>query len=213
MDQSQVSVQSSQAGGEFTDATVMLNQSCCRLRMLAAKLGANFALIDTVYQRVSLGGMARQSSTLVAEVLEELETLKGLCWAAINSECSEGLKLSFEEWSKLGVEPPAWLREVFETAIILSAMPDEESLVRIGQGNQVLVLRAPDLKGAGLLPQIAALMPAEFGVAATKVWWPWVMGGQVPVVLQPTERANVLQEVSAAQFLEHFQQSAATVEA
>lgn len=186
---------------EFTGATVMLNQSLCRLRMLTAKLGDNFSLIDTVYQKVSLGGMARQSSALVTELLAELETMNGLCWAAINAECDESRKLSFDEWTNLGSKPPAWLRDIFEGADILNGMPDEPSMVRIGEGQQVFVIRAPDLGGSGLLPQVAALMPSGFSLAATQIWWPWVMAGHVPVVLQTTDRANVLQEISSSSFL------------
>ena len=189
-------------GGGFTDSTVILNQSLCRLRMLVSKLGSNFALIDTVHQKVSLGGMARQSSALVSEVQLELETMQGLCWSAINSECEQDQQPSFEEWSKISSEPPAWLREVFESAVILSGMPDEPSLARISAGQQVLVLRAPELRGQGLIPQVAALMPKGFGQSSTQVWWPWVMGTQVPVVLEETDTPNVLQEVTAGVFLD-----------
>jgi hypothetical protein len=186
---------------KFSPATVMLNQTVCRMRLLSAKLGKNFAVIDTVYSKVTLGGLARESSLLVSGVMQELEALQGLCWAAISSECREDRQLSFEDWSDIGNKPPEWLRDVFENAVILDGMPDDASMENIAKGERILVIRSIDQRGDGLLPQVAALMPPGFSQVETKVWWPWVMGGQIPVMLEETERPNVLQEISAAELL------------
>ena len=197
--------QGSAVAAQFSNQTVILNQAVCRLRMLVGKLESNFGLIDTVYQKVLLGGMARQCSALVSQSAYELEALQGLCWSNISAECDDGLALSYPEWEKIGTEPPAWLRDAFEKAIILTAMPDAESMERVAKGEHVLVLRAPDMRGDSLMPQVAALMPKEFDVTATQIWWPWVMGGQTPVVLEETDRSNVLQEVSAVGFLQKLE--------
>ncbi len=195
-------------GGEFSSTTAVLNQSVCRMRMLVGRLESNFEQIDTVYEKVSLGGMARQCSALVTEAAEEIATLQGLCWAAINEECADEQKLSIDDWEKVGSQPPAWLREVFESALILNGMPDEETLARIAERGQVLVVRAPELRGGGLLPQTCAIMPAGFGASATMVWWPWVMGGETPVVLEEADQVHVLREITSNVFLEGVLQSA-----
>ncbi len=202
MQETDNTVQDDPVATPFSSQTVIFNQAVCRLRMLVGKLENNFALIDTVYQKVLLGGMARQCSALVSQSANELEALQGLCWSNINDECEEGLALSYPEWEKIGNEPPAWLRHAFESAIILTAMPDEESMQRVASGSHILVLRAPNMRGDGLLPQVAALMPKEFDLTATQIWWPWVMGGQTPVVLEETDKSNVLQEVSAGSWRE-----------
>lgn len=210
MEKTQQLVNHSNGGGQFSERTAILNQTVCKMRMLTGKLESNFERIDTVYRRVSLDGMARQCSALVSQASLELGPMQGLCWSAINSECDDGLQLSLEEWEKVASEPPSWLRPLFEDAIILSSMPDDESMATIEQGGRVLVIRAPELRADGLLPQFAAIMPEGISSVATQIWWPWVMGGQTPVVLEPTARANVLREVSANVFLQTVESVAAT---
>lgn len=207
MNESEVSEQGVSVSTGFSEQTLLLNQTVCKFRLLIGKLDTNCALIDTVYQKVLLGGLAKQNSSLVSEAAMELQTLLGLCWSSINAECEEGQKLTFDEWAKIGSEPPAWLRGVFEQALILSGMPDVESMERVGKGEHVLVIRALDMRGEALLPQVGALMPKGFGVNATQLWWPWVMGGQTPVVLVPTDQENVLQEFSAKSLLASTEES------
>lgn len=182
----------------YRQSTIGLNDSVCRLRMQMHRMAANFETIDTVYAKVTLGGLARQCSALVAEMGREIESLKGLCWASVNDDCGDAFQLTFDNWMTIGQTPPAWLREAFERATLLTAAPDQPSMEHIKASGVVLVLRAESQHTAkGLLPQAAALMPAGFSADACRVWWPWVMGGETPVILIETDVAHVFQELAA----------------
>jgi hypothetical protein len=182
----------------YRQSTIALNDSVCRLRMQIHRMAGNFTTIDTVYAKVSLGGLARQCSALVSEMDKEIQSLKGQCWASINDDCGDQFQLSFDEWMTIGQTPPAWLRDAFERATLLTAAPDQPSIENIRASGAVLVLRADSQRTAkGLLPQVAALMPAGFSADATRIWWPWVMGGDTPVVLVETDIDCVFQEVAA----------------
>ena len=181
----------------FSNSTLALNDQVSHLRVLSGNLSSNFHTIDTVYAKVTMGGLARQSSSLVAMLAAQLEGLKGLCWASISSECEEADRLDIEQWENIGASPPTRLREVFEQATVLSGQPDEPSMLNIEQSGQVLVIRAPQLRaGAGLLPVWGALMPAGFTRDEVLIWWPWVMGGNLPVALESTDLSAVLQEIT-----------------
>lgn len=186
----------------YRQSTIELNNSVCRLRMQIYRMIANFQTIDTVYVKVSLGGLARQCSTLVSDMARDIESLQGQCWAAINDDCGDRFQLSFDEWMAIGQTPPAWLRQAFERATLLTALPDQPSMDNIKASGSVLVLRAESQRTAkGLLPQAAALLPEGFSADAVKLWWPWVIGGDTPVVLVETDEAHIFQEVAADDLL------------
>lgn len=187
----------------YRQSTLALNNALCRMRMLNSRLVENYETIDTVYAKVSLGGLARQNSALVSQLTMQIEDLIGQCWLAINEDCGERFQFSFEEWMDIGRMPPAWLRDAFERATLLTAMPDQSSMVNIETSGAVLVLRAVSQRtSTGLLPQAAALMPEGFSADATKLWWPWVMGGDTPVLLVETDAGHIFQEVTVDDLIE-----------
>lgn len=181
----------------FSPATLTFNDTVARMRMLSSRLIENHQTIDTVYSRVSLGGLAKANSGLVQVLADQVEVLTGLCWAQITADCSGHTQLDIEQWQSIGQTPPDWLRRIFEGAILLTSLPDEASLGALTDNQQVLVVRAPELQlTSGVLPQAAALLPQGFTAEDVRIWWPWIMGGSTPVSLNATDHPWVFQEVT-----------------
>jgi hypothetical protein len=183
----------------FPAYTLTLNETLMRLRMLAKKLTENQQTIGTVYAKVSLGGLAKDNSRLALDFSEQVDVLTGLCWAQITDACSPKTQLDAEQWQTIGTNPPEWLRSIFEGATLMTGLPVEDSMAKIHETQCVLVIRDPALRqGTGLLPTVAALLPKGYSTGDARIWWPWVMGGETPVVLAATENPFVLQEYTLA---------------
>lgn len=173
------------------------------MRMVTNRLSNNQHIITTDYSRVTLGGVVKDNSRLVLELSAQVEALTGLCWSQISLACSERTQLDVDQWLAIGQTPPDWLRDVFEAATLLTAMPDEPSLANLHESQRVLVLRDATLGAtSGLLPQAGALLPKGFTTDDAQIWWPWVMGSKTAVILVATKHPFVLQEVSLTTLLE-----------
>lgn len=182
---------------DFSVATLTMNETVTRLRMLAHQLAENHLTIDTVYAKVSLGGLAKANSRHVQELVEQVEVMSGLCWAQISAECSAQTQLDAQQWQSIGQTPPGWLRDIFGSAGLMTGMPDEASLANLLETRSVLVVRDAALQPTdGVLPQVAALLPKGFSAEDARIWWPWMMGAAWPVLLVQTENPWVLQEMT-----------------
>lgn len=193
----------SQFSNPFSPAVIDFNEGVARLRMVVSRLTANQRVIETTYSKVRMGGLVAENSDLTRQLNLQLEFMTGLCWSAITDECSAATKLDGRQWAEIRQTQPDWLREAFEAATILSSLPSDETLAQIRPTGQVVVLRDPALAaGDGLLPRAAALMPAGVSAADVRIWWPWVMSAEMPVVLVPTEHDCVLQELTVSEMEE-----------
>jgi len=193
----------SQISNPFSPAVIDFNEGVARLRMVVSRLTANQRVIETTYSKVRMGGLVAENSDLTRQLNLQLEFMTGLCWSAITDECSAATKLDGGQWAEIRQTQPDWLREAFEAATILSSLPSNETLAQIRPTGQVVVLRDPALAaGDGLLPRAAALMPAGVSAADVRIWWPWVMSAEMPVVLVPTEHDFVLQELTVSELEE-----------
>lgn len=187
----------SEFSNSFSPAVIDFTDGLARLRMIESRLSANQQVIETTYSKVRLGGLVAENGELTRQLSLHLEVMTGLCWSAITAECSPVTKLNGAQWAELRHAQPDWLRRLFESATILSSVPSEETLEQIRVTGQIVVIRDASLAaGEGLLPRAAALMPAGVTAADARIWWPWVMGGEIPVVLVPTAHDFVLQEVT-----------------
>lgn len=186
----------SEFSNPFSPAVIDFNEGVARLRMVGARLAANQRVIETTYSKVRMGGLVAENGELTRQLNLQLEFMTGLCWSAITDECSVGTKLDGGQWAEIRQAQPDWLRRTFESATILSSLPSDETLAQIRPTGQIVVLRDASLAaGDGLLPRAAALMPVGISAADVRIWWPWVMSGEMPVVLVPTEHEFVLQEL------------------
>jgi hypothetical protein len=181
----------------FSPAVIDLNDGLARLRMIESRLSANQQVIERTYSKVRMGGLVAENSELARQLSTQLQVMTGICWSAITDECSAATRLDGAQWAEIRETPPDWLRTLFESATVLSSAPSGETLTQIRLTGQIVVVRDPSLAaGNGLLPRAAALMPPGVSAADVRIWWPWVMGADAPVVLIPTEHDFVLQETT-----------------
>ena len=181
---------------QFPESTLALNDTVANLQMLILKLAQNQNTIDTEYEKVSMGGLCAANSQLASDLLDQLDALSGLCWAQINASCSSQTTLELSQWQQISKSQPEWLRDIFVSAILLTGMPDDESLERLPENGRILVIRDVSTRQeSGLLTNVAALMPKGLTSDDIRIWWPWVMGsGSTPVILKTSENPNVLFE-------------------
>lgn len=185
----------------WSTALLNWNDDVVKLRVLTEQLDSNQKVIAADYAKVSLGGMSKQNGQISGLMVDVLHNLTWSLRLGVAAESSEATQLSTDEWDNILTTPPAWLKRIFESATLLTALPSEEDKAKIETTQRVLVLRDPHVSVGGILPQAAALMPDGFTVDDVRMWWPWVMGGTVPVLLAATENPFELQEVSMASLL------------
>lgn len=203
-------MQHQKADNEFSAAqysntwsTTLLNwnDDVVKLRVLTEQLASNQKLIAADYAKVSLGGMSKQNGQISGLMVDVLHNLTWSLRLGVAAESSEASQLSTDEWDNILKTTPDWLKKIFEAATLLTALPSEEDKAKMAATQRVLVLRDPYVAIGGLLPQAAALMPDGFTVEDVRMWWPWIMGGTVPVLLAATENPLELREVSMASIL------------
>lgn len=193
----------SEFSNSFSPTVIDFNDGLARLKMIESRLSANQQVIETTYSKVRMGGLVAENGELTRQLNLQLEFMTGLCWSAITAECSPATQLDGAQWADVRQVQPDWLRNTFESAIILSSVPSDETLAQIRLTGQIVVIRDSSLSvGDGLLPRAAALMPAGVTAADARIWWPWVMGGDIPVVLVPTAHDFVLQEMTMPELVE-----------
>lgn len=176
-------------------STLVLNDATARLRLNAVRLLENHQRISRDYPKVSVGGLLAENKVLAGELNEDLERFSGLCWNSINEIHPPAERLSSEEWAEIASSPPAWLKTLFTSATVLNGLPSEESLDGLEKSGHVMVLRDESMRSSsGLMTNYAALMPLGLTSDEVRLWWPWVMGGNTPVMLKSTEKPNVLLE-------------------
>lgn len=188
-----------QFSNQFAPEILSLNDTVTRIRMVSFKLSSNQKLIDTNYSKISMGGIAEDNRFMVGALNEQIESLSWHCWGQISDSCSPATQLDANAWQSIGQTPPGWLRTIFESALLMSSMPDQLTLDDLAKQGSVVVLRDRTVaQSEVLLPQAAAVLPAGFSVEDARIWWPWVMGGESPAIVVPTEVPHVLQEYSVA---------------